>query len=381
MRLKYVAPHIVAVCCGCASSQVNYNALEIASTYDQLMTKQVSFNLAKTFCDPEGIPAFVKITSQTATTQNSISPSFTFPLSSQVTNILALTTAPAGLTSATTHQAQTAGKSLGISGTDQWNQTYSLSPVIDPDQLRRLRLLYQYVTRQLLVGDNAKNPERTPTKEFEALFPIIETSGSKGGGSAPETTLTITEGRRTITLKQGGTAASVSDCPVYVRRTFAPPRNGLFDGYSLAVVSPDVTFIKQPGCILCDVRDAITEFDFAVMRPFLPPGTKIGDIHVLTKNPDLRDDWLYGPDEPKEANAVPLPARVQPELYARETVYDDRGNKIGKGIYFFYQLVLFSEDASSQGTGSPASGGQSDGRKTPPLERVSIPVGGVTPLP
>jgi hypothetical protein len=70
---------------GCASSQINYNTLDIAGTYDQLITKQVTFNIIKSYQDKYGLPAFVKVTAQTATTQNSITPSTTLPVTAQFT--------------------------------------------------------------------------------------------------------------------------------------------------------------------------------------------------------------------------------------------------------------------------------------------------------
>jgi hypothetical protein len=85
----------------CASSQVNYNTLDIASTYDQLITKQVTFNLRKTYENPYGIPAFVKVSNQTATTQNSITPTFTLPLTDQITTALCPYQAKAGCATST----------------------------------------------------------------------------------------------------------------------------------------------------------------------------------------------------------------------------------------------------------------------------------------
>jgi hypothetical protein len=43
---------------------------------------------------------------------------------------------------------------------------------------------------------------------------------------------------------------------------------------------------------------------------------------------------------------------------------------------YFYELALFTLDAASEGTGTPSSFGQSEGRKNPATTTVSIPVGG-----
>src|SRR5579871_5087015 len=74
----------------CASSQINYNTLEIASTYDQLITKQVAYNLMKVYDDPYGLPALVKVTAQTTTAQNSITPSLSYPVTAQLTQLAQL---------------------------------------------------------------------------------------------------------------------------------------------------------------------------------------------------------------------------------------------------------------------------------------------------
>jgi hypothetical protein len=177
----------------CASSQVNYNTLDIASTYDQLITKQVTFNLRKTYENPYGIPAFVKVSNQTATTQNSITPTFTLPLTDQIT------TALNGVGALTSRTSQFTGKSLSLSAVDQWNQTYTLSPIVDPDQLRRLQTLYQYVTKTIppFAGRDADYV-------FESTYPIIETSGSAQSNKSPDITITITGAGKPVTVNQQG---------------------------------------------------------------------------------------------------------------------------------------------------------------------------------
>jgi hypothetical protein len=46
---------------GCASTQLNYNTLDIAGSVSSLYTKQVLSNLSKYIDEPEGLPAQVDI--------------------------------------------------------------------------------------------------------------------------------------------------------------------------------------------------------------------------------------------------------------------------------------------------------------------------------
>jgi hypothetical protein len=366
----------------CASTQINYNTLEIASTYDQLIIKQVTYNIMKSFEDPYGLPAFVKVTAQTTTAQNSITPTVTSPLSAQITQLAQLTQAATAQTvsSVTT---QRAGAGLSIAATDQWNSTYTLTPVTDSDQLRRLRSLYQYVTGALSPPPDNSDPEYNADHEFEALYPLIETGTSSASTPSPnETTVTLTAGK--LVVKQGSSPSK--EKTKYVRRSYKPLADGTynhFNGYTWVLVDPDKTFIRQPGCILCDLGkklsdkeriDACTDNKRQLDQKCYE---NYKDAHKLEKTDELRNDWLYGPKDQLGPDAVALPSNGISTIYLKKNA---NGQPDG-GRRYFYEFVLFTEDASSQGTGSPASGGQSQGRKTPNVQRVSIPVGGALPSP
>ena len=59
---------------GCASAQLNFNTLEIASTVESLQTKQVLYNISKFIDDPDAIPDQIAVSSGTVSTTNSITP-------------------------------------------------------------------------------------------------------------------------------------------------------------------------------------------------------------------------------------------------------------------------------------------------------------------
>jgi hypothetical protein len=351
----------------CASSQVNYNTLDIASTYDQLITKQVTFNLRKTYENPYGIPAFVKVSNQTATTQNSITPTFTLPLTDQIT------TALNGVGALTSRTSQFTGKSLSLSAVDQWNQTYTLSPIVDPDQLRRLQTLYQYVTKTIppFAGRDADYV-------FESTYPIIETSGSAQSNKSPDITITITGAGKPVTVKPTREMSNGPPKTQYVRRSIVFDENGnvvVQNGritFTWIPANPDITFVKQPGCILCDYGAILKDPEKSAIADYATNKAKYDGAHELVKNVVLKNDWLYAPNEAQGGpGAVPLPSSEFATLY----VNSDR-------LKYFYEFVLFTQEAASQGTGSPTSGGQSEGRKNPPPQNINIPVGGINqPVP
>jgi hypothetical protein len=65
---------------GCASTQLNYNAADLATSLNSLTKKQIFFNLAQAINDPEFVPSQATISIGTAQTINAISPSLSLPL-------------------------------------------------------------------------------------------------------------------------------------------------------------------------------------------------------------------------------------------------------------------------------------------------------------
>src|ERR1700730_596270 len=65
---------------GCASSQLNYNAADLASSLNSLTKRQIFFNLAQAVTDPEFVPSQATISVGTAQTANSVSPSISVPV-------------------------------------------------------------------------------------------------------------------------------------------------------------------------------------------------------------------------------------------------------------------------------------------------------------
>ena len=64
----------------CASTQLNYNTADLASSLNSLTKRQIFFNLSQAIDDPEFVPSQVTISIGVAQTANSVSPSISVPL-------------------------------------------------------------------------------------------------------------------------------------------------------------------------------------------------------------------------------------------------------------------------------------------------------------
>jgi hypothetical protein len=126
---------------GCASGQLNYNTLDIASSVESLYTRQALDNLSKYIDNPDGIPSQMDLLQGTVQTANSVTPSLSAPLSQAITS----TGARAGALFTTTHTGVLAGASATLGASDTWQQNWNVVPLSDANTLRNLRALYRYV--------------------------------------------------------------------------------------------------------------------------------------------------------------------------------------------------------------------------------------------
>jgi hypothetical protein len=70
---------------GCASTQLNYNTADLASSLGSLMKSQIFYNLAQALTDPEFVPSQATISIGTAQTINAVNPTLTLPLGPTIT--------------------------------------------------------------------------------------------------------------------------------------------------------------------------------------------------------------------------------------------------------------------------------------------------------
>jgi hypothetical protein len=171
MRLatNWVAVTMAMLVCGC-TAQVNSNALDMQSSYKSLLMKQVVYNLIHALNDDEFFPSQAVVSTGSAQTTNTITPSLSVPLpTATVTN--AVQTAAAATVTNTKATALT-NATLGVTLADSWQFSWSLDMVTDPNALWRLRMLYLY-------GVGKADPE-----DFQKYYP---TQGDKNDAQNPST--------------------------------------------------------------------------------------------------------------------------------------------------------------------------------------------------
>jgi hypothetical protein len=114
----------------------------------------------------------------------------------------------------------------GVSAADQWSQNWTLTPLEDPDQLRRLRALYRFGAGQITRG------------QFACEYPLVQKAPSSGG-----------TGSQSVNVYVGGVNSSIESD----QNTAAP--NLMYtkkDCGNTNVGTPDPAFLRAPGCIFCD---------------------------------------------------------------------------------------------------------------------------------
>jgi hypothetical protein len=129
---------------------LNYHTLDLASIVDDVAVHQVVFNLAKTAENQYALPSQVQIPSGQVSARTSVTPTITTPLNtaltstSQVASQVAAASGAVTTTSTDIGADQRVGTTGGVSGVMEDLENWNVNPVQDPEQLRRLQLLYQY---------------------------------------------------------------------------------------------------------------------------------------------------------------------------------------------------------------------------------------------
>ena len=327
--LKALTVFISVLSSGCASTQLNYNARDLASSVvDDLILKQILFNLSRIYDTPYAIPSQVSIPSGSATTTNSLTPQISGPFNSLRT-ATAQTASAATVTRTAIDTVTSPNGTFNVSSNDQWSQNWTLNPLSsDPDQLRRLRTLYRYGARQL------------DDDEFVCEYPLIEKS-STGGATAPAGTVTVPlrEGKPPMTIVIGpaaGGAENEKPKTQYYRLCGDNDRSGK---PGRTPVNPDPSFLRQPSCILCE-------------------GKRDGTQVLLIKNKKLKNDWLRFFDSP----FLELPQGVTSlGRYGNHFLYavspaPDKPLDAQRSYYDFALFILEASRQSAQPTSGSSAG-------------------------
>jgi hypothetical protein len=118
---------------GCASEQLNFNTLDIASTVSDVYTRETLTNLSKFIDDPHAVPSFIDLSAGTVQTSNTITPAAGMPLTRSFIS------GPTGVVTSGT----LAGATFNVTAADTWQQNWNIGPVNDANTLRNFQALYR----------------------------------------------------------------------------------------------------------------------------------------------------------------------------------------------------------------------------------------------
>jgi hypothetical protein len=208
----------------CSTRILTENTLDVATTVDDLNTRQVLFNLVKTKEQQFALPSQLQISGGSVGGSSSLTPSLSFPVTPSLSTTTSATTTSASRTITTSWgQAAVGG---GVNGSamnmDSWQVTF----MQDPEQYRRLRLLYQYGADQISWGDLAC---RYPIPEL----PADQQQSQTEQGSAPI--------RRYVRVLGQGEKEFIGCNPPNV---------------VLVGDNPNPAFLNFPDCIICAFPNA-----------------------------------------------------------------------------------------------------------------------------
>ncbi len=154
MPLRLISIAVCLLVCGCASTQLNYNTADLASSLNSLTKRQIFYNLAQTLTDPEFVPSQATISIGTAQTLNAVTPSVSIPIGLPTVTIARDGTGRFAGSQFST-QVTSPTPTLGVQMTDSWTQSWTMVPLNSAPQLRRL--LCEYPLQAFNVAPNSGN--------------------------------------------------------------------------------------------------------------------------------------------------------------------------------------------------------------------------------
>jgi hypothetical protein len=328
-KKSYWVPRAVIIICSlalisCASTQLNYNTRDLASTVDTLITDQVLQNLSKFIDSVHAIPSQVAIINGAVTTANSITPTVTAPLNllSTVANTAATALAAPPTTTITNASTLTrANAGLSVAASDQWSQTWGIVPVTDPEQLRRLRVLYQYGASQIDQRDLQCNyativgKDTAPSELGSVIVPAID-------------------GKKTVTVIIGPSGKQKQKVSYWVWDC-VKGHIGQKEIRGWLQVKADPAFLNDPSCVLC-ISDEYP--------PFPAPDGSGSRGYLLVANRRLKTDWLHSSSSPLGLPSDAIVLGYFRNKYLYVTSNDD--------LNHFYEFSLFILEATAQSASS-----------------------------
>lgn len=297
---------------GCASTQLNHNTADLASSLNSLTKKQIFYNLAQAIEDPEFVPSQATISIGTAQTANSVTPSISVPLAPPFATTTRFTSA-ANPSAQYGAQIGAISPTLGLQVTDAWNQSWTMVPANSSNQLRRLRALYQYVTGTL----PRRNPGGADLSQEEAEKQFL--------CEYPVQILQVSPTSDNLVFRLEG----CHDNPP------GSPRS--------RVIHADPTFMQGPNCIIC-----IDDYNAKSLRPYVNPNLK---YHFVRASAKKTDDMVKVGEHGMAAFYVCGMPQGNCGLVAHQEPFDGR-KAFSDFILFVYEAMSVpSGNASGRSTG------------------------------
>ncbi len=179
--VKRVVWVVSLLLCGCASTQLTYNVLDVASSTSKLAREQILHNLAEFIDSRAATPAQVVFGQGSVSTENSLSTTFTDPISK---TIQTTATVAKAATSTITNSAvgTTTDKTLGLTGGNTANQSWGIDTIGDPDVLRRVYDLYRFAVD----GNDCPHTQIALLRDYPLAYQL-----TNGGANSTAPTLAI----------------------------------------------------------------------------------------------------------------------------------------------------------------------------------------------
>jgi hypothetical protein len=319
----------ISLLLGCSGPFLNLHTLDLAATVDDVATRQVISNLARTAANEYALPSQVQITNGQVSMRTSVTPTVTAPFNNAITSTSQVASQVVGasgaLTTTTTNIGanQRVDSTAGVSGVMEDTENWNIYPVIDPEQLRRLQVLYQYgagyITAQdvLCLYPVPQLPEKTQENKSDlqtladAILRVKEKPDQDR--NKPDTSAPKTDAEKPKLYIRG---EFPNACYNFAKRRRKPAER-MFVG-----THPDPAFLKPPGCILCAFPNE--SFKYSVQQGQIIYPDRYSD---LTETVDT-NKYLY---VPVVLNDDLIPDNPDPEwkgLCRREDYYRCRGGKI-----------------------------------------------------
>jgi hypothetical protein len=370
-----VLPFLVA----CASTQLNYNTLDLAASSQDLITSQIILNLVKFRESHYAIPSQVSIPSGSATTTNSITPTIGGPWNAQLSTTLANTVA-APLLFTTSHTHTSPNNTFGVTAGDQWSQNWTMIPLEDPDQLRRLRALYRF-------GAGITNERQLACEYPLVQRAVVSTSTSTSGTTSTSTAQTVNvyvsgtkvkseslqspavaEPDNSKNSDSGSASGHGSVAEPNVQITKPPAKstssstksvdNYILPGCDHGAGTPDPAFLRYPGCIIC----------------------QSGTNKELAANELLSNKWLWNPVDSLPPDAIPLGRQLYliPQYESKKcrglSPLECSQKEYSDFVLFILEATLqsTSSSAGTSGKGTPQKGGAPALVQTPAAPQIQL---------